>query len=341
MAPGGPGPAALVAAGLVLLSAGCSGGDGGAGPGPGPGDPALVLDLSGIRALDPATEGSYQAWLVTASGQAISAGKFSWTGETVTLENPGVDARAVEVTVEPPGDADPAPSPQRLLAGALSGGRATLTVEGALTQGTLPLKRQPGQFTMFSPSDNAEHGYPSFEESGVWLFNMTPRETPQNDGWVRLAQLREGWVYEGWMVRDHGTSAAIWLSYGKFLPDQTGTINQRDDTGWGPFSGVLDYLTAGEEEYPGDDWIANPLDLPLPAGIVLPLDLRQQDPQGRGRWTHVITIEPAWNRGEPVTAERPFLVAPYRDPFGDGPPGAPRTITFREDGVPGGSAILR
>ena len=331
-------PAALVAAGLAFLAAACSGGDG---TGPDPDQPGLTLSLSGLRALDPVTEGSYEAWLIPASGQAVSAGKFTWAGGTVALANPGVDARSVEVTIEPPGDPSPAPSLQRLLAGALSGGRATLSVEGALTQGTLPLRRQPGQFTMFSPSDNAEHGYPSYEESGIWLFNMAPRETPQNDAWVRLTQLREGWVYEGWMVRDLGTSGAIWLSYGKFLPDQTGTVSHRDDTGWGPFSGVLDFLTAGEEEYPGDDWISNPLNLPLPNGITLPLDLREKDTQGRGRWSHVITVEPAWNRGEPITSERPFLVAPYRDPFGDGAPGTARTITWRDDGVPRGTATLR
>jgi hypothetical protein len=330
--------AAFAAAALALGAAGCSGGEGTA---PLPDQPGLVLDLSGLRPLDPAREGHYEAWVISESGQAVSAGRFSWTGATVTLANPGVEARAVEVTIEPPDDSNPGPSLQRLLTGALANGRASLSIEGALTQGTLALKREPGQFTMFSPSDNLEHGYPSFEESGVWLFNIQPRQTPQNDGWVRLAQLRSGWVYEGWMVRDHGTSGAIWLSYGKFLPDQTGAINSRDDTGWGPFSGVLDFQTAGEEEYPGDDWISNPLGLPLPNGITLPLDLRQKDTQGRGRWSHVITTEPSWNRGETITTERPFLIAPYRDPFGDGAPGTARTITYREDGVPHGTATLR
>ena len=61
-------------------------------------------------------------------------------------------------------------------------------VEGlGLVQGDLQLHRQPGTFTMFSPSDNSWAGYPSHEESGVWLFNVRPRITPQNDAWVRLA----------------------------------------------------------------------------------------------------------------------------------------------------------
>ena len=309
---------------------------------PDPGQGAtLSLTLTGIRSLDAATEGSYEAWVYDAGGTPVSAGKFTTSGGTVRLALPVVNPRQVDVTIEPPGDTNPAPSVQRLLTGTFNGSTAALSVEGAVTQSTLPLRQQPGQFTMFSPSDNAVNGYPSFEESGVWLFNMAPRDTPQNDGWVRLTQLREGWIYEGWMVRDHGTSSAIWLSYGKFRPDQTGAVNKRDDTGWGPFSGVLDFATAGEEEYPGDDWISNPLHLPFPSGLTLPLNLRETTTSGQSRWTHVITIEPAWNKGEPYATERPFLMAPYRDPFGAGAPGDPRTITYRSDGVPRGTASLR
>ncbi len=322
---------------LLVGSLACGAGD--------PTDPdqrtTLTLTLTGLRPLDPSLEGSYEAWVVAANGTPTSAGKFSYSGGTVQLVLPISDPQRVEVTIEPPDDGDPTPSAQRLLTGSLSGASAALSVEGAVTQSTLPLRDQPGQFTMFSPSDNAVNGYPSFEESGVWLFNMAPKNTPQNDTWVRLTQLRDGWTYEGWMVRDYGTSSAIWLSYGKFRPDQTGAVNSRDDSGWGPFSGVLDFQTAGEEEYPGDDWIANPLNLPLPSGLTLPLNLRETTGTGQSRWTHLITIEPSWNRGEPLVTERPFLIMPYRDPFGSGAPGAPRTISYRADGVPRGTARVQ
>jgi hypothetical protein len=194
---------------------------------------------------------------------------------------------------------------------------------------------------MFTPSDNGAHGYPSHEESGVWLFNMQPRETEQGDMWVRLTQLSPGWVYEGWMVRVMDQPGAVWLSYGKFLPDYTGAINSRDDTGWGAFSGVVNFRTDGEEEFPGDDWIANPLNYELPGGLALPLDLREKTAVGAPRWTHVITIEPARDRGEAIGAERPFVVRPYSDAFGDLGPGIPRTITFRVSGVPSAVAQLR
>jgi hypothetical protein len=321
---------------VMLPAVGCGGSDA-----TGPAGTGLSLSLTGLRKLNADTEGSYEAWVVEANGSLISAGKFSDGGGTVRFALPVPSPSGVVITVEPPGDTDPGPSSQRLLTGSFKGASASLNVDGAVTQGTLALREQPGQFTMFSPSDNLVNGYPSFEESGVWLFNMAPKDTPQNDGWVRLTQIRDGWIYEGWMVRDYGTSSAIWLSYGKFRPDQSGAVNSRDDTGWGPFSGVLDFQTAGEEEYPGDDWISNPLQLPFPSALTLPLNLRETTTSGQSRWTHVITIEPSWNKGEALTTERPFLIVPYRDPFGTGAPGDPRTITYHSDGVPRGTASVQ
>jgi hypothetical protein len=303
---------------------------------------SITLDLSGVRTLDPTSEGSYEAWVNDATGRFHSAGRFSG-GASATLALPrGVtDARYIWLTVEPPGDNDSTPSAQRLLRGTIDGGHADLSVVGAVTQGTLPLRERPGQFTMFSPSDNALSGYPSHEESGVWLFNMQPRLTDQGDMWVRLTQLDNGWTYEGWMVRDIGQPNAIWLSYGKFRPDNTGAVNSRDDTGWGPYSGVVDFRTDGEEEFPGDDWISNPLGYSFPKELSLPLDLREKTTSGALRWTHVITIEPAWNRGEPIGGERPFFIRPYQDLFGDGAPGLPRAITYRPENVPSGRAELK
>ena len=312
----------------------------------GSGGAALHLTLSGLAPLDPAREGVYEAWTVDAAGSRRSAGTFALpAGGKVVLATPVTGAVAVEVTVEPPGDADPAPSAQRLLRGTLRKGRAELSLVGAVTQGDLSLREQPGQFTMyFSPSDNHLHGFPSHEESGIWLFNIYRSQTQQNDGWVRLTQLQPGWTYEGWVVRDLGTPGAVWLSYGKFVPDVTGAINARDDTGWGPFSGVLDFKTAGEEEYPGDDWISNPLGFPLPGGLRLPLDLTEKNAAGEHRWSHVITIEPVRDRGEPLTTERPFPLRPYRDRFGGPsygevrPYGLPHPITFHPQTLPRGVA---
>lgn len=306
-----------------------------------PASTTWTLVLNNVPALA-AGAGQYALWQADRAGTITALGTIDTRqGTSFSVTGAADNAHELFLTWEPPGDSDPAPSPHRLLTGEVRAGRVELSVAGAVTQSTLPLVERPGQFTMFSPSDNDISGYPSHEEAGVWLFNMEPRSTPQGDMWVRLAQLRAGWVYEGWMVRDMDTPNAIWLSYGKFTPDATGAVNARDDTGWGPFSGVLDYATAGEEEFPGDDWISNPLNLPFPAALTLPLNLRETNAQGAFRWTHLITVEPASDRGEAVGSERPFIVRPYRDAFGGGGPGIARSITYRADGVPSGQATRR
>jgi hypothetical protein len=301
---------------------------------------ARIVIATSLPALDPARDGRYEAWAIDASGSFHSLGRFN-AGGTITVANPAGGVVGIEVTLEPPTDADALPSAQVLLRGTMLGGRAELGYQGAITQNDLALRAAPGQFTMFSPSDNDTLGYPSNEEAGVWLFNMAPGQTEQKDYYVRVTQLQAGWTYEGWMVRDLGQAGAIWLSYGKFLPDWTGALNQPDDTGWGPFSGVVDYQRARLEDFPGDDWISNPLHLPWRTELPLPLDLREKDTQGRMRWTHVITIEPVTDRGEAITTERPFFLRPYVDPFGDLPPGTARVITLHTETLPHGTATLQ
>jgi hypothetical protein len=342
---GVPAGAGIALAALAALVA-CGGGGAGADGGPtttGTAPTTISFALAGVRPLDAAREGRYEAWLVTGSTARALGPLAPDASGAATLPVPADADRAdsVLVTVEPPADADPAPSPQRLLVGALRDRRATLAVTGAVTQGTLALQQRPGQFTLFTTSDNAIHGYPSFEEAGVWLFNIVPGETAQRDSWVRLTQLAPGWVYEGWVVRDLGTATEVWLSYGKFVPDATGAVSEKDDDGWGPYSGVKDYDTAGIDNFPGSDWIENVLGLPFPSGVTLPLDLRERTAAGAGRWTHVITVEPARDRREPVHLARPFLIQPYRDAIGDGGPGKPRAITFRAESVPRGTAEVR
>lgn len=302
----------------------------------------MVLSLAGLPPLDALREGSYEAWMVDRQGVFHSAGRFAPSvSVALTLPEAVADPVSVIITVEPPFDSDAQPSKQHLLKGAFSGANATLRVVGALTQGDLALRERPGQFTIFTPSDNAINGYPSHEEAGIWLFNMAPFDTPQGDMWVRLTQLQAGWIYEGWVVRDVGLPGAVWFSYGKFLPDQTGAVSARDDQGWGAFSGVLDFASEQSEEFPGGDFISNPLHLPVPGDLLLPLNLTEKTAAGGSRWTHVITIEPAWNKGEGLATERPFFLAPYSDAVGSGGPGLPRTITYRASVIPSGSAVLR
>ncbi|HEY2067653.1 MAG TPA: anti-sigma factor [Gemmatimonadaceae bacterium] len=322
---------------VTLIATACGGGGSGTDP-RAPAATALVLSTS-LPALDAAREGRYEAWAVEPSGTRRSLGRFD--GGSFTTAVPATTPVAIEVTVERPGDTDAIPSEQVVLRGDWTNGRADLSYIGAVTVTGQVMKDKPGQFTMFTPSDNELYGYPSHEESGVWLFNMEPATTAQKDYYVRVTQLQRGWTYEGWMVRDLDTPNAIWLSYGKFLPDWTGALNSPDDTGWGPFSGVPDFRTQQLEDFPGDDWISNPLGLPFPSALTLPLDLREKDAAGNLRWSHVITIEPATDRGEPLTTEKPFFIHPYVDSFGDKGPGIARVLTLRTSTLPTGTAELR
>jgi hypothetical protein len=327
--------AALLTAAQLLSSCG---GAGSAGPTTRVGSP-LALTTVGLPALDASRDGSYEAWATDADGRTYSLGRFTSSVGEVRFESPAERLRTFEITVEPPGDSDDQPSSQRLLRGSFSGARFELSVVNAVTRGG-ELRKEPGTFTMFSPSDN-HTGYPSHEEAGIWLFNTRPRETPQNDMWVRLTPLHASWTYEGWMVRDMGSANEIWLSYGKFDPDPTGALSLKDDTGWGPFSGIVNFRTESVENFPGDDWISNPLGFPFPSQLTLPLNLREKNASGELRWSHVITIEPASDRGEPIGSERPFSLRPYHDPFGDARAGDPRKITYRPDAVPTGIVEVR
>ncbi|HZD03582.1 MAG TPA: anti-sigma factor, partial [Longimicrobiales bacterium] len=158
-----PGSLALA----VVLVVGC----GGDSTGPAPGAP-LTLQLHGLRALDAGTEGTYEGWLVDGGGRATSAGRFDLPASgRVTLEAPAAPASAFLLTVEPPGDEDGVPSDLKLLTGPFRGGEAVLGVTGAVTSG-VPLEPEPGTHVLFTPSDNAELGYPSHEDAGIWLFNI-------------------------------------------------------------------------------------------------------------------------------------------------------------------------
>ena len=132
----------------------------------------IALTLS-LPALDSAREGHYAAWVVSAGGRHVWLRRFS-AGGVLTMSNPLTDATAVEITVERPSSTDVDPSGQVLLRGTLRNGHADLTYVGAVTQGNLSLRAAPGQFTMFTPSDNDSLGYPSHEDAGVWSLWRPP-----------------------------------------------------------------------------------------------------------------------------------------------------------------------
>lgn len=334
----------------------------------------LTLRLRHVPALVPEVHGSYEAWVVEPGGGVRSAGRFQGhpagsASVTVTLESPVADPVEVFVTVEPPGDVDGTPSTMRFVGGPVQGGRAELDHNAYLTPG-VPLQPTPGTHVLFTPSNNQElGGVDTFEDAGVWMFNIDAPggARPDNpDYYLTYTPLSPGWVYEGWIVRDHGTDDAVWLAYGKFQPSPRQKADSMDSAGFGPFSGRLrprEVRFEHEIAFPGADWVSNPFGLPVPGGLSLPLDLNgcRAGPEaceaagqeyGDSRYTHVVTIEPRseleedrWLDGtvapENAMVPEPFpLFEPYRNPIGNAPPSEPRTIEYHPEGVPAGTAEL-
>lgn len=308
-------------------------------------DTPLELALVNLQKLDPATEGTYEAWIIGSDGTIYSAGRFELPdGGRVTLTSRLENPEHLMITVEPPGDEDDAPSGHKLVGAKFDGLTATLDLNHYVTAG-IPLEPSPGTHVLFTPSDNAELGYPSYEDAGIWVFNIHG-DTLDGSFYIKLTPLTEGWSYEGWMVYDYGTPNAVWASYGKFKADPFRRVKGRDDTGLGPYSGQLDYRYAMPQEVvmPGDDWVSNPFNLPVPGGFTLPFDLNGDASQGiKSRWTHVITIEPWGPNRDPEMPHQaqPFFLEPYRNPIGEATVEQPRTIEYHPERLPSGTATLK
>jgi hypothetical protein len=294
---------------------------------PGPGT-RMEISFAGLDRPAPAA-GALEVWVFDAR-DTVSVGRLpSGAGPLEPFEFPmPIDGvRGVLVTVEPPGDADSDPSPSVLLHGSMDGDRARLTIEGAVTDGR-PLEDEPGAHSLFTTSNNVELGYPSFENAGLWLFSVVPSRNRHGTREVKLTPVRSGWTYEGWIVRQ--SDPELWISYGKYRPDELSLLTSRDDSGAGPFSGDEDFRNAGVEDVPGEEWttdrIADQLGIGLPSGLALPLALDAVDTTGRALWHHAITIEPAFDQIEQPVAGRPFVLRPYENEIGPGGPGDPRVI---------------
>lgn len=353
---------ALVAAGAAALLGCTESGVFGAGA-------SVDMSFSGLDSLG-AHEGRYEAWVVSRSGDTASLGVIEG-GDAASLQTDlPVEAPAeVFVTVEPPGDTASGPSRYALMGGPVKGASAELSVRGYVTRGPdLEMTREVGTHVLFTPSDNSVNGYPSYEDGGIWVFNINVQGKPKDDEdicrdvndqnrfFLEFTPLRPGWMYEGWVVRDHGTSSAVWLSYGKFRVNSYGRANLQDNTGLGAWSGKERYVEsdlAKNHCFPGDDWVAggseNPFGLTLPGDLEAPLDLNGNAEQGvESRWSHVITVEPAFTVEEEspasgpgsVLSAEPFGVRPYFNEIGTAGPATAREIDFRAGEVPTGRVTI-
>lgn len=296
----------------------------------------MVLELRGLQALDPALDGTYELWAFR-DGEAAHIARVVLPADSAAaalteleFELPFARPDSILLGVAPPGDPGTAPPAAHLLEGRFRGDVAELTIEGAVTDGR-PLVREPGHHSLFTTSNNVELGYPSFENAGLWMFSISISINPHGNRFVHLTPLTRAWTYEGWIVYRPGMPEETWISFGKYRPDLYGMLTSRDNTGSGVFSGDEDYLNAGVEDVPGEEWHTNLFGYPVPGGFELPLALDAVDADGVALWYHTITIEPVFDESEPLFSERPFPLRPYRNPIGEGGPGIPRKILYRDN----------
>jgi hypothetical protein len=287
----------------------------------------LVLTIEGMDRV-PQEMGTLHVW-VRGAGGTLHAGTVP-PGEgaipPLDFESPMDRPTGVVVTLERSASAPATPGPSRLMEGEFQGSEARLAIEGAVTDGR-PLQEFPGAHSLFTTSNNSE-GYPSAENAGLWLFTLIPSANEHGTREVKVTPLLPGWTYEGWVVWQG--EPEVWISYGKFRPDEFSLLTSRDDTGTGPFSGAEDFRNAGVEDVPGEEWttteIADQLGIELPGGFEVPLALDAVDEGGRPLWHHVITVEPASDLSEGPLEGDPFPLVVYENGIGPGGPGVPRTI---------------
>lgn len=316
--------------------------------------PDIQLTLERLLPLDATADASYEVWALDGDARFHSLGPVTpdgsgrWEG---VLESPVEDPAVVLISIEPAGAPATRPSLRMVMGGAIKDGEASLEVTGYLTP-NIPLEPTPGAHVLATHWASGPAGLPARDDAGIWLYDPAG-DTADASLYLTFTPLTEGWTYGGWVVRDHGTLDEVWVSYGTFRPDPLRRASARDYTGLGPFSGKSDYRQALPlaVSYPGDDWLANPLGVPVPGGLPLPFDLNgctdaAEDCLGRGeepgpsRWTHVITLEPYEDRYEDPWLARPSPIRVYRNTIGEAPPEAPREILFLADELPRGHAVI-
>jgi hypothetical protein len=298
----------------------------------GPEMPMVNVVFQDLAALEATTEGTYEGWVIDASGTPFSTGKFALAPSgQYTFTSPIAEPMMFVLTVEPPGDADALPSDQKLLGGAFSGGTATLSALGFVTaSGSADFATSPGTHVLLTPTTATG----SDDDGGIWLLDPAGAPDPS----VTLPPLTDGWVYEGWVVHQPGTAMQTAISYGKYEPQADGTVSTRDSDAAGPLSGAPGDLSAGPP-FPGGDFVMDNGNA-VPGGIALPFDFNGDDVvTGDSEWMHVISIEPAFDEGEASLAARPFQLKPFGNPFGDGGPTDPRTIAALLP-MPSGTATI-
>ncbi len=232
----------------------------------------LTLSFNNLPTLNESTEGLYEGWAIV-DGMPVSTGVFNvnGAGEPVMPGGGGVIASfpvpdsigmssSIKISLEPVGDADPAPSGLIVLGGDVESEITALT---AAVPGLDMLMTSGGSYILATPSDNAVD--PANDDQGIWFLAMPGPVA----GLTNLPDIGPNWKYESWVVD---------VSGGGPVPYTGGTFDMAagldsDEAG----------CNGGGPPFPGQDYTA------FHCGPVLDLD--------SGDFAAVISIEPVPDNG--------------------------------------------
>ncbi|MFK7985435.1 MAG: hypothetical protein AB8I08_05350 [Sandaracinaceae bacterium] len=197
----------------------------------------MTLGFAGLPELGADYE--YEGWIMV-DGAPESAGRFTVDADgnpspaTFEIDSAMADiATAYILTIEPTVGDDPAPSDVHILAGDISGGAASLSVDHMAAIGT-DFSSATGEYILETPtSGSVMEDY----NQGIWW--LVPGESGMSAG-LDLPALPAGWTYEGWVVGDDG-------------PVSTGTFNAGDAADSDMAGATAG--TDGAPPFPGQDFI--------------------------------------------------------------------------------------
>ncbi|MDE2958347.1 MAG: hypothetical protein OXU68_15275 [Bacteroidota bacterium] len=236
----------------LLLTAGCdSGGDEADDMESG----SLILSVSQMAPLP--EDYHLEGWVTTLTSPARSIGKFAIdaSGALVDLRGNPIEARRFEtdfsldsaqvmyITIEPPGDADSAPSDTRLMGGLFIDGQVSLSAadfEGIEDE----LILAAGTYIVDTPTDGPDTN----NDSGIWFVNLTGGPPARG---LRVAIPIQGWQYQAWTEFDDiAVNMGIITHHSR--PDDS-SVHSGSQPGY---------------NYPGEDFLIN-----APPGLIFPLSV--------------------------------------------------------------------
>lgn len=229
---------------------------------------SVALQFQNLAPLNEGVDGHYEGWAIV-DGAPVSTGNFNIDGSGQTVELGGgpvitefeaavdiTSATAIKISIEPPGDSDPAPSGLIVVEGNISGVMAPL--QAAVPGLDMLSNMTTGQYILATPSDNAT--MPSNDDQGIWFLTQ-PGPEP---GFMNLPDIGPNWTYEGWVVDVSGPGP---------MPYSTGTFATASG-----FDSDQAGCMGGGPPFPGQDLVA------FQCGPVLDLDT--------GDFAAVLSIEP-------------------------------------------------